>query len=398
MRLELWVAAAAALAAGCSGPYTGLTTEAKNREKPVPVRIRAAAVESIPEIITATGELFAEELATISAKVPGRVAKLNVDLGSRVSEGDVLGELEKDDYEFRVKQAEALVEQTRARLGLGPEEGDKVDPARTATVKMAVGGLEAARLSFTRVSGLVKDGILSQADYDNARSSLLIAEARQQAAIEEIYQAQAQLVERRAQLGLARQQLADTSIRAPFRGAISRRPAALGEYLAVNAPVALLVRADPLRLRLEVPERLAAKVRLGQRVEVRIEGAAASRSGRVVRLSPSIEAQNRSLLVEGEIPNADDALRAGSFAEGVITVNPDARGIAVPLAAVLSYAGVDRVFVAGNGTAGERVVKLGRRLAGDRVEVLAGLHPGDAVVIEGSERLTPGQRVQPSGN
>jgi RND family efflux transporter MFP subunit len=386
------------LTAGCSGPYSGLTTAAKNAEKPAVVRTQTVAEESLPETITATGELFAEDQATISAKVPGRVAKLNVDLGSRAEAGDILAELEKTDYEFRIRQAEALVEQTRARIGLGPGDGDDIDPAKTATVKMGIGALEAAKLDFTRVSGLTKEGIFSQADLDRARSALLLAEARYQAAHEEIYQAKAQLVERRAQLDLARQQLADTVIRAPFRGAVTRRPASLGEYLAVNAPVVVLVRSHPLRLRLEVPERMAFKVRLGQRIDVQVEGAGVTRSGAVVRLSPAIDAQNRSLLVEGEVPNPDNALRAGSFVEGLITVNPNARGIALPLRAVLTYAGVERVFVVRNGEAAERPVKTGRRLPSDRIEILQGLQAGEAVVTDGNDRLATGQKVQAAGS
>lgn len=122
MGLRVGLAAVLAGLIGCSGPYSGLTTSAKVTEKPAAVKVIQAVNESLPEVIEATGELFAEELATISAKVPGRVEKLNVDLGSRVEAGDVLAELEKTDYEFRVRQAEALVEQTRARLGLGGKQ------------------------------------------------------------------------------------------------------------------------------------------------------------------------------------------------------------------------------------------------------------------------------------
>src|SRR5215831_522631 len=92
---------------GCSGPYSAPTVAAKNGGKPIAVRAHAVALENIPEIITATGELSAEDMATISAKVAGRVEKLNVDLGSVVERGQILAELEKDDYIFRVKQAEA---------------------------------------------------------------------------------------------------------------------------------------------------------------------------------------------------------------------------------------------------------------------------------------------------
>ena len=117
------------------------------------------------------------------------------------------------------------------------------------------------------------------------------------------------------------------------------------------------------------------------------------RSGKVVRLSPSIEAQNRALLVEAEIPNADSALRAGSFAEGAVTVNPQAQGIAVPASSIVNFAGVDRVFVAQNGVVGERIVKLGRHLEKDTVEIVTGLKPGEMVIAEPGDKITIGQSV-----
>src|SRR5262245_58510972 len=137
---------AAILLAGCTGPYSAPTVSAKNEGKPIPVRAHAVALESIPEIITATGELSAEDTATISAKVAGRVEKLNVDLGSVVEPGQILAELEKDDYSFRVRQAEALVEQTRAQLGLQSVSDDKVDPMNTSAVRQASASLKEARL------------------------------------------------------------------------------------------------------------------------------------------------------------------------------------------------------------------------------------------------------------
>ena len=200
--------------------------------KPMPVRAFPVALQTIPEIISATGELSAEDTAIISAKVAGRVEKLHVDLGSVVEQGQVLAELEKDDYTFRVKQSEALVEQTRARLGLSKDSDDRVDPLETSAVKQAAASLKEAQLIFNNSSELFKQGVVSNVDYQRAGVALQAAEARRQGAVESIYQAQAELLERRASLSLARQQLVDTTIRAPFHGAIIRRQATPGEYLA----------------------------------------------------------------------------------------------------------------------------------------------------------------------
>src|SRR4051812_42125391 len=91
------------LLTGCSGPYSTSTVKATS-DQPVAVRLHTAEVQSIPEIVTATGELLAEDQAILRAKVSGRVLKLNVDLGSRVEQGEIVAELEKDDYELRLKQ------------------------------------------------------------------------------------------------------------------------------------------------------------------------------------------------------------------------------------------------------------------------------------------------------
>src|SRR5882672_3964346 len=141
---------------GCSGPYSAPTVSAKNVGKPVQVRAHPVTLDAIPEILTATGELSAEDMATISAKVPGRVEKLNVDLGSVVEQGQILAELEKDDYTFRVKQVEAQVDQTRARLGLQASSNDKVDPLKTAIVRQAAASLREARLIHNNSTELFK--------------------------------------------------------------------------------------------------------------------------------------------------------------------------------------------------------------------------------------------------
>lgn len=390
----LFAVLSAILLCSCSGPYSSGTVNATEVAKAVSVRSSRLVLETIPEVIAATGELIAEDQATLRVKVAGRVAKLHVDLGSRVEVGDIIGELEQDDYELKLRQAEAAVEQSRARLGLGPGAGDDVDPAATAIVRQAAASLKEATLIGQNVAALFKQGIASNVDYQKSLVALQAAEARHQAAIEEVFRTKAEILQRRTEVALAKQQLTDTVIRAPFRGAITQRIATLGEFLAVNAPVAVLVRWHPLRARLQVPERQAFKVRAGQRIDLVLEGQALPRPGHVTRLSPAMEAQNRSLVIEGEMPNEDARLKAGAFVEATITVDPNARGIAVPLNSVLSFAGVERSFVVAEGKLAERLVKLGRKLGDGRVVVTEGLQSGDEIVLNPSDRLVAGQRAE----
>lgn len=378
---------------GCSGPYS-TPVSAKVDEKPVTVRTQILRLETIPEIVNVTGELLAEDQATLSAKVAGRVTKLFVDIGSRVGAGDVLAELETADYEFRLRQAEAQVEQTRARLGLYGASPDKVNPNDTAIVRQAAASLREATLLHGNATRLFQQGITSKVDFERAGVALMAAQARHQAAIEEVFQLQAQLLERRAQVSLSQQNLTDTVIRAPFNGAITRRIASPGEYLGVNTPVVQLVRQHPIRIRVGVPERLASRIRAGQRIDVRLEGAGEVRTGRTVRLSPSIEAQNRSLIVEGELPNEDGRLRPGSFVEAAITTDPAAQGLAIPPRSIASFAGVQRVFVHRQGTLDDRPIKLGRTLESGKVQVVDGLKPGEAIVLEPTDRLRAGLPVE----
>ena len=152
-------------------------------------------------------------------------------------------------------------------------------------------------------------------------------------------------------------------MRAAFPGAVTRRHASLGEYLNVNAPVVTMVRQHPVRVRAEIPERLASKIRVGQPITVSIQGGSTGPTGRVVRLSPAIDAQSRSLVLEGEIPNQKAYIRPGSFAEVSITIDRTCDGIAIPRDAVVSFAGTDRVYLASRNRLDDRIVKLGRPLA-----------------------------------
>ena len=381
------------LLVSCTGPYSNQKVSAKDQQPALKVQTERVAVTSIPEIVTANGELFAEDQATVTLKVPGRVAKLFVDLGTVVQAGQVIAELDPADQALAVKQVEAAVEQTRARLGIGDQKGDDVKPQDTALVREADAQLREARFIFDTTSRLQKEGVVSKIDLEKAQVRRLASEAHYQTVVEQVMQLRAQLVEKQAQLSMARQMLSDLTVRAPFTGAVTKRLTSLGEYLPANSPVATIVRQNPVRIRVEVPERLAPKIRAGQRIDVSLSGGLIRRSGRVVRLSPAIEAQNRSLLIEGELPNADGVLRPGTFVEAIIVVNPNAQGISAPSGAMITFAGTERMFVVKNGALAERLIRTARRLPGERVEVTEGLQAGEMLVTDATDRMISGMKV-----
>jgi RND family efflux transporter MFP subunit len=266
-----------------------------------------------------------------------------------------------------------------------------VDAEQTSLARQARAVLDEARLTKERADRLWRQELIAQAQVDTAVSALGVAEARYQDAIEEVRTRQAMLLQRRSELELARQQRADTVIISPIEGAVSERRASVGEYLAAGAPVVTLVKLHPLRLRLAVPERDATAVRVGQPVVVTVEGVAGEHRGRVARISPAISEQNRTLLVEAEVPNEGAALRPGAFAKAEVVLAGDLRVVTVPATAIVTFAGVEKVLTVDKGRSVEVRVTTGRRL-GERVEVVSGIGAGTPVVAQPGN-LTGGQSV-----
>jgi RND family efflux transporter MFP subunit len=356
------------------------------------VRVVAAVEERLARTAAVTGTLAADESVVVGFKVAGRLAELTVDLGSRVRQGQVFARLDSTDFRHRVEQAEAARRQARARLGLAPDGADdRVQPEETALVREARAVLEEARLNRDRSARLLEQELIARAQLDTAVAALLVAEGRYQAAVEEVRNRQALLEERRSDLALARQQLADTVLQAPIDGAVQERRASVGEYLAAGAPVASVVRVHPLRLRVAVPERELPGIRVGQPVRVRVEGDPAEHAGRVARLSPVIQEQSRTLMVEAEVANAEGQLRPGAFARAEIVVEAGRSAVLVPASAIVTFAGVEKVIGVEGGRAVEKPVRTGRRV-GDRVEIVEGLAAGAPVVVEPGN-LTGGQPV-----
>lgn len=367
-----------AFVAACSKSEKPAAAGASGKSRPVEIAV--AEMRPMERAVTSTGILAAEEAATLSVKIGGRLRSLPVDLGSVVKRGDVIAQVEPRDYELRLQQAAAALAQARATVGL-PLDGvdDAFDPEATGLVKEARAVLNEAARNRDRVLKLSEQGVLSQSELDTVEAAHKIALNRAQTALEEARTRQAVLAQRRAEIDLSKQQLADTSLRAPFDGTIQRRLANLGEFLPAGTPVAQLVKTDPLRLRVEIAERDAAAVRAGQRVSLTVEGDTNLYSGTLARVSPAIDDSSRMLLVEADVRN-EGALRPGLFARARIVTQEDDPALVVPQASLVSFAGLEKVVTVVEGRAAERIITTGRR-DHDWVEVVRGLKKGEPVVL-----------------
>jgi len=357
------------------------------------VRVAHATTETLARTVPVAGTLAADEQAQLGMKVAGRLETISVDLGDPVRRGQVIARLVPTDFQLRISQSQNLLDQARASLGIAPGTPNAVvPPEKTSVVKQAAATLNQARLTRDRMANLFEQQLIPQQDLDTAEANFGVAEARYQQAIEDARGRQAVLGQRMSELEIARQQLSDSMLKAPFDGMIQERLVGPGDYVAAGAPVVVLVRVHPLRLRLAVPERESANVRNGQEVRVTVEGDPATYAGRVARISPAISEDNRTLQIEAEVPNPDARLRPGAFARAEIVTRSSEPAVVVPAAAIVRFAGLEKVMGVESGKAVEKRVRTGRR-AGDRIEIVDGVAAGDPVVLNPGN-LVGGQPVK----
>jgi RND family efflux transporter MFP subunit len=376
---------------GCEkGPV--VSPEISRSGEPRLVQTANATRQAVTRTIVAIGELVAREDATLSVKVSGRLHRIEVDLGDSVDLGQLLAQVEPRDYELELRQAEAFLAQARARLGLPLHgEQDDVDPAETSTVQQARARLVEAQLNRERFGKLAEQGILAQSELEAAEAAYEVASNVHRNALEEANNRLAQLLQRKVEVEIAQKRLVDSSVLAPFAGTVLERRASVGEYLPVGTPILTLVATDPLRLRLEVSEREAGVVGVGQPVRILTDGQPTDYTGAIRRVSPSIDSSTRMLKVEADLPN-DGSLRPGAFVQAQITVAQDENTITVPPQALVTFAGIEKVFVIEAGKAVERNVTTGRRCA-DWVELVHGIGDGELVILYPGN-LQTGQSVR----
>jgi RND family efflux transporter MFP subunit len=391
------VLTAAALMLALAGCSSTSASDRGKRGEEAPQQARTvqtviAEQKQMGRSVLTTGTLAADEQIVVGSEVSGRITSMAVDIGSVVKKGQVLAQLDPADYRLRVEQAASGVAQARALLGLPPTgDEDKIDLESSTQVKQARATLDEAKANLERARTLLEKRLIAQAEIDATQATFLRAESGLSAAREEMFQRQATLRQRRTELMLARKQLADTTIRSPLDGTVQERHASFGEFVAVGAPIVTVVRVNPLRLRVEIPERDAASVRAGQAVSVSVEGDETRYTGKVARVSPMLNSQNRALVVESEIDNPG-TLRAGSFARAEISVDPEGKALTVPTKSIVTFAGIEKVLEVKKGLIEEHVITTGRESNG-LTEVLAGLEAGTPIV-ETPSNLQQGQAVR----
>jgi multidrug efflux pump subunit AcrA (membrane-fusion protein) len=408
-------------AIGCGGEKDGSAGGAQGKggagggptqRDPVPVTLAPARVEPLERTVDLVGSLYGDEEATISAKVPGRVKQILADVGDRVSAGAPLAQIDRTDYELAIRQREMALAEALAELNLTELPPADFDVEKVATVERARSQAANAKAKLERARKLFeqKPPLISEQDFADLETAHEVAQQDHEVAKLNARSQLALARTRQCELLGAQQRLEDTTIRAPAAGdveasavastypadgryAVAQRNVSVGEYVREGDAMFRLVADNPIKFRGGVPERFVNDLRVSQPVTIRIEGSTDAFVGRVSRINPAIDPQSRTFQIEALVGNDRQLLRPGAFARASVRVGEDAAVTFVPHRAIVSFAGIDKVFTVSDGKAVEHVVRPGPR-RDDYVAIRDGLKGQVDVVVTGASKLSKDVPVQ----
>jgi RND family efflux transporter MFP subunit len=370
----------------------GKTAEARPPDRAaIAINAVAAVEQPAARFVRATGSLLAEEQADVAAEVAGRVVAAPVERGTSVAAGAVLIRLSSEETEAQALEAEANAAQIEARLGLTP--GTTFDSESVPEVQTAKASFALAQSEFTRIQSLLEQRVVSQSEFDQRRTQVEAAHRQYEAAKNAAAQQYQALQAARARVTLAHKAVADTVVRAPFAGLVAERLVSVGDYVTKGFKIAVVVRVNPLRVQLTVPEQFISSIAVGSPVAFEVDAYPGRQfEGTVRYVSPALEANQRALTVEAVVANPKAELKPGLFATARIEQPAKTPAVLVPATAVHTAGGSSRVFVVNGDHVEERIVTTGLTV-GAQVEIASGLKPGEKVATTNVAQLADGTKV-----
>ena len=396
----LFVMGAAYLTASCSKQAPVHASDSQPADIPT-VAVAKVSTEDLSHGLVLTAEFKPFQEVDVMAKVAGFVKQINVDVGDRVKQGQLLATLEIPEMADDLRRADAAVVRARAEVTRAQDEQRRAESVHSI-----------AHLSFQRISTVAekKPGLVAQQEIDEAQSRDLVTEAQVSAAKSALAAAQEQVNVNSADTQKVKTLMDYTRVIAPFAGVITRRYADTGSMIQAGTasqtqamPVVKLSENSLLRLILPVPESAVPTVHIGQQVEVRVPTLNRSFPGRVARFVEKVSVATRTMDTEVDVANPSLILIPGMYAEVNLTLDRRDKVLAVPVMAV-DRANSDSepgaaqtgevLIVTPNNRVEKRKVTLGIE-SSNNVEIRSGLNEGDSVVLTGRAALQPGQEVRP---
>lgn len=314
--------------------------ETQDKESLSAVTVQAVTVENVPHPATedVVGTVRPKLRARVEAKLSSRIEEVFVAPGQAVTQGAPLAALDAREVQARLEQARAVLSQA-----------DK---------------------DFQRLQPLLRSNAISRQDFDAADARLRVAKS---AVVE------------------AETMLAYTRITAPFDGVIARKLADVGDLAMPGKPLFEIESPATLRFEADVPEALAERVQMGQKLSVSLNAFPQPITGTVAEIAPMADPGSRTFLTKLDLPQVP-GIRAGQFGRMKVTIGESDVPL-LPVSAVVQRGQMELVRVVKGGRASMRIVSTGKLLA-ERVEIRSGLDAGETVILGGSATVLDGQRVE----
>jgi RND family efflux transporter MFP subunit len=372
-----------------------VAADAANPPDAPTVAVAKATIEDLSHGLVLTAEFKPYQEVDLMAKVAGYVKQINVDVGDRVTEGQVLAILEIPEMADDRARAQAAIDRSQAEV---TRAQDQIQQAQSAH--------DIAHLTYTRLSGVSKQkpGLIAQQEIDDAHGKDLVAEAQVSAAKSNLAAAQEQVHVNQAELQRIKTLFDYTSVTAPFTGVVTKRYADKGSMIQAGTssssqamPLVRLSQNSLLRLILPVPESAVPTVHLGQQVDVRVPTLKRSFPGKVERFSDKLSMATRTMDTEVDVTNPSLVIIPGMYAEVDLNLASRNGVLVVPVPAV--DVGNDEssgqvVIVTPENRIEIRKVQLGLQTS-TKVEIRSGLKEGDLVVVGSRSGLQSGQAAKP---
>lgn len=348
--------------------------------------------QAVTNTLSIAGEFLPYQEIELHAKVAGYIRKINVDIGDRVKAGQVLAVLEVPELNAQVQGADAAVRHSSEEILRAKNEVERAKASHKA--------LHSEALRLEQVAKQ-RPELIAQQELDDAQAKDLASEAQVEVAKSALAAAEQQLAVSRATHSQYAAMQDYSRITAPFDGVVTWRYADTGALIqagtsnANSAPVVKLAQVNVLRLRVPVPESLAEGIHIGAVANVHVQATGERFAAKVARFTSSFDRSTRTMQVEFDVPNANYKLSPGMYADVVLDVQQRSDAITVPVQAI-SYNNDKRsvLLVDSHNRVEPREIKTGIEDP-NRVEVLAGLEPGDRVIVGNLGAFQPGQQVDP---
>ncbi|MBI5084600.1 MAG: efflux RND transporter periplasmic adaptor subunit [Acidobacteria bacterium] len=378
--------------AGCGRSSADASATAPKAAAPLSVGVAKTEARSVERSLMVTGTLQPDETTTVSSEVAGRIADLAADFGQSVKKGQVVARIDTQELALQLERSRATLAQAAARIGMDPDS--ETAPESTPLSRQAKAQMEDARSKYENASKLVKTGDVSQERFTEIEKAYRARQAGYEATVDDLRTQMALIRQLRADLKLVEKRLKDAAVVAPFDGIVQVKHVSAGQYIKENVPIYTLMKTNPLRLRVEVPESAVSSLRVGTSLAFSTEAVPGEEFSAVVReLNPSLDNRSRTLAAEARLLKNDPRLKPGSFVQVRLVANRAFPVVAVPRAAVYTVAGLNKFFTIENGKAVEH--KIPEILASNGwVEMPEGVVTAGAMVaVTNVPMLTDGAAV-----